>query len=119
MQIPLVPPGLWIDHSIVLRIDLPRKMDAHRKLPAGLGRDVVVSNDDLPDSSHDGSRQIRPGGIDRRNREYATSFPPVPLRIKPVSYTHLRAHETRHDLVCRLLLEKKKKKNKDRLIIIY
>src|SRR5450759_5893035 len=31
--------------------------------------------------------------------------------IEPVSYTHLRAHETRHDLVCRLLLEKKKKKN--------
>src|SRR5665648_1236589 len=28
---------------------------------------------------------------------------------RPVSYTHLRAHETRHDLVCRLLLEKKKK----------
>src|SRR5450756_1510310 len=27
-----------------------------------------------------------------------------------VSYTHLRAHETRHDLVCRLLLEKKKQK---------
>ena len=26
---------------------------------------------------------------------------------QPVSYTHLRAHETRHDLVCRLLLEKK------------
>src|SRR5659263_632509 len=33
-------------------------------------------------------------------------------RFLPVSYTHLRAHETRHDLVCRLLLEKKKKKNK-------
>src|SRR5665648_1272798 len=30
--------------------------------------------------------------------------------VNPVSYTHLRAHETRHDLVCRLLLEKKKKK---------
>ena len=29
-------------------------------------------------------------------------------RGHPVSYTHLRAHETRHDLVCRLLLEKKK-----------
>ena len=28
--------------------------------------------------------------------------------VSPVSYTHLRAHETRHDLVCRLLLEKKK-----------
>ena len=28
--------------------------------------------------------------------------------IPPVSYTHLRAHETRSNLVCRLLLEKKK-----------
>src|SRR5678815_6106380 len=27
----------------------------------------------------------------------------------PVSYTHLRAHETPEHLVCRLLLEKKKK----------
>src|SRR5665648_29461 len=31
------------------------------------------------------------------------------VRPGTVSYTHLRAHETRHDLVCRLLLEKKKK----------
>ena len=30
--------------------------------------------------------------------------------IIPVSYTHLRAHETVLDLVCRLLLEKKKNK---------
>ena len=29
--------------------------------------------------------------------------------FEPVSYTHLRAHETVLDLVCRLLLEKKKK----------
>src|SRR5674536_386033 len=38
--------------------------------------------------------------------------PPVdPLRDpEPVSYTHLRAHETPEHLVCRLLLEKKKKK---------
>ena len=28
--------------------------------------------------------------------------------IRTVSYTHLRAHETVLDLVCRLLLEKKK-----------
>src|SRR5450756_3015914 len=33
-----------------------------------------------------------------------------------VSYTHLRAHETRHDLVCRLLLEKKKKKHNEKTI---
>src|SRR5450756_2733313 len=31
--------------------------------------------------------------------------------LSAVSYTHLRAHETRHDLVCRLLLEKKKNNN--------
>ena len=31
------------------------------------------------------------------------------LAFGPVSYTHLRAHETVLDLVCRLLLEKKKK----------
>ena len=29
----------------------------------------------------------------------------------PVSYTHLRAHETVLDLVCRLLLEKKKQQS--------
>ena len=34
--------------------------------------------------------------------------------IQPVSYTHLRAHETGRNLVCRLLLEKKKKeRNKE------
>ena len=32
--------------------------------------------------------------------------------MEAVSYTHLRAHETRHDLVCRLLLEKKKNQKK-------
>src|SRR5678816_4767512 len=30
------------------------------------------------------------------------------LHQRPVSYTHLRAHETPEHLVCRLLLEKKK-----------
>ena len=36
----------------------------------------------------------------------------LPNRADPVSYTHLRAHETVLDLVCRLLLEKKKVKTK-------
>src|SRR5665811_357620 len=35
---------------------------------------------------------------------------PLFLYLRAVSYTHLRAHETVLDLVCRLLLEKKKKK---------
>ena len=34
-------------------------------------------------------------------------------RISTVSYTHLRAHETVLDLVCRLLLEKKKTQNEN------
>ncbi|MFL1867527.1 hypothetical protein ACH0C5_21240, partial [Escherichia coli] len=33
------------------------------------------------------------------------------ISINPVSYTHLRAHETSQDLVCTLLLEKKKNKS--------
>ena len=42
-----------------------------------------------------------------------TILPLVPsgacvLTLPAVSYTHLRAHETCADLVCRLLLEKKK-----------
>ena len=36
------------------------------------------------------------------------SFLKVNVSVKPVSYTHLRAHETDSYLVCRLLLEKKK-----------
>ena len=34
-----------------------------------------------------------------------------------VSYTHLRAHETVLDLVCRLLLEKKKNNQTDRTCV--
>ena len=33
------------------------------------------------------------------------------MDVMPVSYTHLRAHETDSYLVCRLLLEKKKNTN--------
>ena len=38
----------------------------------------------------------------------------TPIGIYAVSYTHLRAHETDSYLVCRLLLEKKKKKKYSR-----
>src|SRR5450759_1077854 len=40
--------------------------------------------------------------------EAIVAIVPDCLSTVPVSYTHLRAHETRHDLVCRLLLENKK-----------
>src|SRR5678815_3651786 len=42
-----------------------------------------------------------------RRRQAATPWQTG--RVLPVSYTHLRAHETPEHLVCRLLLEKKKK----------
>ena len=35
----------------------------------------------------------------------------APAGLQAVSYTHLRAHETGRNLVCRLLLEKKKQQN--------
>ena len=38
-------------------------------------------------------------------------------RSKAVSYTHLRAHETVLDLVCRLLLEKKKNTSSSKIIV--
>ena len=48
---------------------------------------------------------VEPGVSDE---ELEAAFRP---NTKPVSYTHLRAHETGRNLVCRLLLEKKKGKN--------
>src|SRR5450756_322412 len=63
-------------------------------------RSVRSSSSPLPSwswcsSSHSSSGDWRASGSDRTSH------------VASVSYTHLRAHETRHDLVCRLLLEKK------------
>src|SRR5450756_1127322 len=59
---------------------------------------------------------FREGGLDGLRRwdphrpasEMAAYRALIRESFETVSYTHLRAHETRHDLVCRLLLEKKK-----------
>ena len=40
-------------------------------------------------------------------------IPEMKVIAVAVSYTHLRAHETGRNLVCRLLLEKKKKQKRD------
>ena len=45
--------------------------------------------------------------------------PSPPKVVVPVSYTHLRAHETVLDLVCRLLLEKKKQQTDARRVRHY
>src|SRR5450756_75143 len=44
-------------------------------------------------------------GVDAGIRQRCDVRLSLSVRDTPVSYTHLRAHETRHDLVCRLLLE--------------
>eukprot|EP00658_Telonema_sp_P-2_P067587 TRINITY_DN56503_c0_g1_i1.p1 TRINITY_DN56503_c0_g1~~TRINITY_DN56503_c0_g1_i1.p1 ORF type:complete len:140 (+),score=52.26 TRINITY_DN56503_c0_g1_i1:119-538(+) len=44
------------------------------------------------------------------NTTYPNTAKSIDLVTSAVSYTHLRAHETPEHLVCRLLLEKKKKK---------
>ena len=52
--------------------------------------------------------------IDRLLQRHLQKYPATTVRnalrigTYAVSYTHLRAHETEADLVCRLLLEKKK-----------
>ena len=52
-------------------------------------------------------RWLKAGAMQQDGTSKAT------LTGTPVSYTHLRAHETVLDLVCRLLLEKKNK-NKEK-----
>src|SRR5665647_3341503 len=59
----------------------------------------VKSVDDLQKLPFTYKEDIAPGQDDPDN----------PRHFVPVSYTHLRAHETDSYLVCRLLLEKKKK----------
>ena len=55
------------------------------------------------------------GGDTQRLAQLVTVRPHDPIvaycYAEPVSYTHLRAHETVLDLVCRLLLEKKQTTN--------
>ena len=49
--------------------------------------------------------------LELRARSQTSSTIKELLGLAPVSYTHLRAHETVLDLVCRLLLEKKNNYN--------
>src|SRR5665647_3817889 len=73
----------------------------------------AATEDAAPRSSGWGQRMRRlvpTRTIDTRSAiERLWDAPPRDARLSwPVSYTHLRAHETDSYLVCRLLLEKKK-----------
>src|SRR5450756_1491832 len=62
----------------------------------------------IPDVDNDGQSGIASGRnwprSERRDGRTSTASSRHREALWPVSYTHLRAHETRHDLVCRLLL---------------
>src|SRR5450756_2986997 len=66
----------------------------------------ALDEHDQPDGEQDGgvgrgSEDLGPPGSSRVPSSVAGRL----ASTAAVSYTHLRAHETRHDLVCRLLLE--------------
>src|SRR5659263_171142 len=79
------------------------------KFSGSLRPDIVILDLNLPNQIAGGHPNLKDGVCKGR--------PPLSWNclvfydktsLTSVSYTHLRAHETRHDLVCRLLLEKKK-----------
>src|SRR5665648_73153 len=71
--------------------DMGSKIEARRKMTA-LGVPVVAGSEEAVESLEEAMELAR------------EIVYPVMLKASAVSYTHLRAHETRHDLVCRLLL---------------
>src|SRR5450756_2934355 len=84
-----------VDGEVVGRIDRP-----------GLVVLLGVTHDDGAVQVEQISRKIAELRILRDERSAADESAPILVisQFTPVSYTHLRAHETRHDLVCRLLL---------------
>ena len=66
------------------------------------------ANDRVRITSQHSEHRRHLGTVETPAADSADGFNKV--RLDAVSYTHLRAHETGRNLVCRLLLEKKKKK---------
>ena len=65
-----------------------------------------------------GGFEARFAGGAHRLQELYPRIRDVVEAVLPVSYTHLRAHETVLDLVCRLLLEKKKKSVTNAVVLV-
>ena len=74
------------------------------RLTDSQGRTVDFRNTVLIMTSNLGTADLRKANLGFAKADAAVSYE----RMKAVSYTHLRAHETTLHLVCRLLLEKKK-----------
>src|SRR5660397_43780 len=106
-----------------IRYDVRCIQDRSRVLPRNRAGTVIrISNGQGEESLsqpplHHGSAPISSRVLNNGPRIHinvpVTIIPGSALHALPentaVSYTHLRAHETKANLVCRLLLEKKKK----------
>ena len=69
---------------------------------------IMSTNDRFASVGQDGYVTAEDVLFLRKNVYQNHELDQAEINSLPVSYTHLRAHETREDLVCRLLLEKKK-----------
>ena len=109
-------PG-WLDDHPDLAEDA-EKVAAGERLPKGRDHikeakerigslDTAVEHLSRVRRSRDAGAQVEIDAALERAREYRQRLVDI---VGAVSYTHLRAHETVLDLVCRLLLEKKKHK---------
>src|SRR5450756_1728720 len=82
--------------------------DADLVPPARHGRELSVERDHAVGARGGQARETCDLGDDLIGQVAEVALGSLEDGDEAVSYTHLRAHETRHDLVCRLLLEKKK-----------
>src|SRR5665648_451558 len=83
----------WADHGCVILQPYDMEMGAGTFHPATTLRSL-------------GPKPWRAAYVQPSRRPKDGRYGENPNRLQhyyPVSYTHLRAHETRHDLVCRLL----------------
>src|SRR5450756_2745053 len=85
-----------------------------RKLLASFMAILMTHVVGLESPRKDGRKRRTLKNVDWKTSSASNRLPIRETRYVSVSYTHLRAHETRHDLVCRLLLEKKKNKRDNR-----
>ena len=93
------------------RTVIERTLDCFLEHPMLRGLVVCLAEDDpyWPGLDCAASRHVQraAGGVERAGSVLNGLLRLLELGA-PVSYTHLRAHETGRNLVCRLLLEKKK-----------
>eukprot|EP00658_Telonema_sp_P-2_P000430 TRINITY_DN10164_c0_g1_i11.p1 TRINITY_DN10164_c0_g1~~TRINITY_DN10164_c0_g1_i11.p1 ORF type:complete len:373 (+),score=38.11 TRINITY_DN10164_c0_g1_i11:205-1323(+) len=99
--------GMYVE-LVPVHIIPPTLLSANKHLLSREDPDGAHDDDSSSSSSsdNDGGAKIR-----RRSKRVAVG--------RAVSYTHLRAHETPEHLVCRLLLEKKKKNKYTNLDMTY